>query len=198
MLAGRSGDFGIGWDEGIESEKRFGGLVVPLHDGEGFGFSKRFAPAVVEPVGMGVEDWGRKVIELFEQAFAVGDGFAQDCIDERTDAGFSGFHSFVHSGVVGDVEDEDLAEANAEDVAGISVEFALAEFANPVIQYAAVAKHAKQDGLKQSAVGGGKHASLGVAIDQSFRVVVAFRPCSECGDGGLADVEVLSGHYGKV
>ncbi len=112
MLAGSSGNFGIGWDERIESEICFGGLVVPLHDGEGFGFSERFTPAVVEPVGMGVEDWGRKVVELFEQAFAVGDGFAQDRINERADACFSGFDGFVNGGVIGDVEDEDLAEAD--------------------------------------------------------------------------------------
>lgn len=128
MIAGSAGDFGIGWDEGIEAEKRFGGLVVPLHDGEGFGFSKGFAPAVVKPIGMGVEDGGREVVELFEQAFAGDDGFAQDRIDEGADAGFSGFDGFVDGGVIGDIEDEDLAEADAEDIAGIGIEFAIAEF----------------------------------------------------------------------
>ena len=113
MIAWSSGDFCIGGNEGIESEIRFGGLVVPLHDGEGFGFSERFAPTVVEPVGMGVEDWGRKVVELFEQVVAISDGFAQDRIDERADAGFSGFDGFVDGGVIGDVEDENLAEADA-------------------------------------------------------------------------------------
>ena len=102
---------------------------------------------------MGVEDWGRKVVELFEQTFAVGDRFAQDRIDERADAGFSGFHSFVHSGVVGDVEDEDLAQADAEDVASIGVEFSLAEFTNPMIEDAAMTENTEEDGLEQSAIG---------------------------------------------
>jgi hypothetical protein len=35
---------------------------------------------------------------------------------------------------------------------------------------------------------------LGVAIDQGFRIVMAFGPGAEGGDSGLADVEVFGGH----
>jgi hypothetical protein len=194
VITRHAGDFGIGRDEGIDAEKRFGGLVVPLHDGDGFGFSKGFSPAVVEPVGMGVDDWWRQVVELFEQAFSGYDGFAQDRIDEGADAGFSSLDGFVDGGVVGDVEDEDLAEADAEDVTGIGIEFAIAEFGNPMIEYAAVTEDAEKDGLEEAAIGGGEFAALGVAIDEGLRVVMAFSPCAERGYGSLADVEVFGWH----
>ena len=141
-----------------------------------------------------MEDGRWKFLEFVDQALAGGDCFAQDSVDERADRGFSGLYGFVDRSVVRDVEDEDLAETDAEDIAGFGVEFALAEFCDPVIDEAAVAEDAKENSLQQSAVGGGEHASLGVAVDEAFGVIVAFGPGAEGGDGGLADVEVFSGH----
>lgn len=37
-----------------------------------------------------------------------------------------------------------------------------------------------------------------MAIDQRFRIVVSFGPCAEGGNGGLADVEVFSGHKFQI
>ncbi len=67
-----------------------------------------------------------------------------------------------------------------------------------MIENAAVAKDTEEDGLEESAIGGGEHATLGVAIDEGFRVIVAFRPCTEGGDGGLADVKVFGGHKFQI
>ena len=59
---------------------------------------------------------------------------------------------------------------------------------------AAVAEDSEEDGLQERAIGGGKHAALGVALDEAFRVIMPLRPRAEGGDGGLADVEVLRRH----
>jgi hypothetical protein len=143
---------------------------------------------------VGVDDGGREVVEFFHEAFAGGDGATQDGVDEGADGGFSGLDGFVDGGVVGDVEDEDLAEADAEDIAGFGVEFAFAEFGYPMVEEAAVAEDAEEDGLEEGAIRLGEHAALGVAFDEAFGVVLAFCPCAEGGDGGLADVEVFCGH----
>jgi hypothetical protein len=142
-----------------------------------------------------MEDGGRHFIKLLHEAFAGGDGLAEDGVDQGADGGFPGLDGFVDGGVVGDVEDEDLAEADAEDVAGIGVELAMAELADPVIQDAAVTEDAEKDGLQKRAVGGGKHAALGVALDEAFRVIMPLCPGTEGGDGGLADVEIFGGHW---
>ena len=55
-------------------------------------------------------------------------------------------------------------------------------------------QHAEEDRLQQPAVRGGKHAAVGVALDQGLGVVMALGPGAEGGDGGLADVEVFGGH----
>jgi hypothetical protein len=96
--------------------------------------------------------------------------------------------------MVGDVKDKNLAEADAEDIAGIGVELAFAEFPNPVIQDAAVTEDSEQDGLQESTIRGGKHAALGVALDEAFRVIMPLRPSAEGRDGGLADMEIFRGH----
>jgi hypothetical protein len=113
VIARRSWNFRIGRNERIEAEKRLGGSVVPLHDGDGFGFSERFAPAIVKPIGMRVEHGRRQVVEFFDQAFPRSDRLAQNGIDQRADTGFSRFDGFIHRGVVGDVENENLAETDA-------------------------------------------------------------------------------------
>ena len=125
---------------------------------------------------------------------AGGDRLAEDGVDEGADGGFARFDGFVDGGVVGDVEDEDLAEADAEDVAGFGIKFALPEFPYPMVEEAAVAEDAEEDGLQQPAVRCGKHAPLGVALDEAFCIIMTFRPGAEGGDGGLADMEVLGGH----
>lgn len=76
--------------------------------------------------------------------------------------------------MIGEVEDEDLAESDAEDVAGFGIEFAFAEGADPFVEEAAVAEDSEEDGLEEAAVGVGELAALGVALDEGFGVVVAF------------------------
>jgi hypothetical protein len=144
-----------------------------------------------------VEDGGRHVVELLHEALAGGDRFAEDGVNERADGGFAGLDGFVDGGVVGDVEDEDLAEADAEDIAGVGVELAVAEFADPMVEDASVAEDTEQDGLEEGAVCGGKHATLRVALDEAFRVIMSLRPGAEGGYGGLADVEIFGRHVEK-
>ena len=84
--------------------------------------------------------------------FAGCDGLAEDGIDQRSDRGFARLDGFVDGGVIGDVENEDLAETDAEDIAGLGIEFSLPEFCYLVIEYAAVAEDTEQDCLKQSAI----------------------------------------------
>lgn len=175
---GEVGEVGCGSGERVGAEVVLGGLVVPFHEGDGVGLAEFGFPAVIEPVGMGVDDGGGEIAEV-EEALAGGDGAAEDGVDEGADAGFSGFDGFVDGGMVGDAEDEDLDEADAEDVAGFGVELAVAEFADPVVEEAAVAEDAEEDGLEQSAVLGGKHAAVGVAVDEGFCVVVALCPRAE-------------------
>lgn len=68
--------------ERVESEKSFGGLVVPLHDGDGGFFAEGFAPALVEPIRMGVEGGGVHFLEVFQETLACSDGLAEDGVDE--------------------------------------------------------------------------------------------------------------------
>ena len=138
-----------------------------------------------------MEDGGWHFLKFLHQPFAGCDGLAQDGINERSNGCFAGLYGFVDGGVIRNVQDKQLAEADAEDVARFGIEFSLAEFPDPVIKDAAVAKDSEEDGLQESAVGRRKHASLRMSLDKAFRIVVAFGPCSEGGDGGLADVEVL-------
>jgi hypothetical protein len=55
------------------------------------------------------------------------DCLAEDCVDECADRGFARLDGFVDGGVVRNVEDEDLAEADAEDIASFGIEFSLPE-----------------------------------------------------------------------
>ena len=57
-----------------------------------------------------------------------------------------------------------------------------------------MAEDAEKDGLEETAIRCGEHPPLGMALDEALGVVMAFRPGAECGDGGLADVEVFGGH----
>ena len=151
-LAGQS--FGRLRGERIGAEVGGGRFVVPLHQGDGFVLSKVGLPAFGEPVGVGERDGGRQVGDFFEQSLSRCDGTAEHGIDESTDAGFSGLDGFIDGGVVGQAEDEYLAESDAQHVAGFGIDFAVAEFADPVIEQAAVSEHAEKDGLEQAAVGG--------------------------------------------
>lgn len=54
--------------------------------------------------------------------------------------------------MVGDLEDEELAEADAEDIACLRIEFALAEFTYPEIEDATVAEDTEEDGLQEGAI----------------------------------------------
>jgi len=138
-----------------------------------------------------VEDGGGHVVEFLHQLFAGGDRLAEAGVDEGTDGGFARLDGLVDGGVIRDVEDEELAEADAEDIAGFGIEFPLPEFGYPMVEDAAVAEDAEEDRLEKAAVGRGKHPSLGMALDEAFGIVMAFRPGAEGGDGGLADVEVF-------
>ena len=143
---------------------------------------------------MRVGDGQREIGDFIEQAFAGNDGAAQHGIHQAAHAGFSGLHRFIDGGMFGDAEDQELAQPDTQDVARFRVHFSIAEFADPVIEQAAVAQHAEKNRLEQSAVGGGKHAAVGVAVHQRLGVIVAFRPSAEGGNGGLADVEIFGGH----
>lgn len=65
-----AGDFFGCYGERVEAEEGFGRLVVPLHDGDGGFFSKDFAPALEEPIWVGVEGGGFHFIEVFHEALA--------------------------------------------------------------------------------------------------------------------------------
>jgi hypothetical protein len=100
----------------------------------------------------------------------------------------------MHGGMIRQSENKELAKSNPQNVAGVGVELAVAEFRNPVIEEAAVSQHSEKDGLKQTAVLRGKLTSVGMTLDEGLGVVVTFRPGMKGGDGGLADVEILRRH----
>jgi hypothetical protein len=145
---------------------------------------------------MRVGDGQGKLGDIVEQALARHDGPPQHGIDQAAHAGFSGFHGFVDRRMFGNAEDQELAKSDPQHVACFRIHLAVAQFADPVVQQPPVAQHAEKDCLQQAAVGGGKHAAVGMAVDQGFGVIVAFRPGTEGGDGGLADVEIFCGHEG--
>lgn len=189
-----AGEFLGRFCERVEAEIGFSGLVVPLHDRDGGFFTEGLFPALEEPIRMGVEGGGVHVLKILHEFFTSGNGLAEDGVDEGADGRFACLDSFVDGGVVGDFEDEELAEADAEDVACFCIEFAFAEISYPAIEEAAVTENTEEYGLQEGAILWREHATLGVALDEGFCVIVAFRPCSECGDGGLADVEVFCRH----
>ncbi len=76
-----AGDLRIGGGQWVQAEESFRRAVVPLHDGERFRFSEGFAPAVVEPVGMGVADGRREVFQLLHQALAGGNSLTKNGVD---------------------------------------------------------------------------------------------------------------------
>ena len=191
---GRAGDFEVSGLEGIDAEEGGGGLVIPGHEGVGGVHAEFLAPAFVEPIGMGMAEGGGEFLEVLGEAFAGRDGAAQDGIDEAADGSPGAFHRFIDRGVIGDAEDEQLADADAEDVAGFVIEFAFAEEADPVIEQAAVSEDGEEDGIEEGAVGGGEVVPIGVAFDERFGVVVALGPGAEGGDGGAADVFALFWH----
>lgn len=101
---------------------------------------------------MRVEDGWAHFIQLFHEVFSGGNGFSQNRIDERADGSFACFDRFVHRCVIRDIEDEKLAETDAEDIARFGIEFALAEFSYPMIEKAAMAEDSEEDCLKERTV----------------------------------------------
>jgi len=128
-----AGDRGGLRHQRVDTEEGFRRLVVPLHQSESVGFAKGALPAVVEPIRMRVKHRRRQVRDVIQQALARGGGAAQHGIDEAADVGLAGFHGFIDGGVVGQIQDQQLAEADAQDIAGFRIEFAIAEFADPVV-----------------------------------------------------------------
>jgi hypothetical protein len=92
--------------------------------------------------------------------------------------------------VFGDVENEELAEADAEDVARLVVELALAQGRDPVVEEAPVAKDGEENAVEQGAVLGRQVVALGMPLDEGFGVDVPLGPGTEGGDGGAPDVFV--------
>ena len=88
--------------------------------------------------------------------------------------------------MVGQAEDKELAKTDAQDVAGLVVQLALAQLGDPMVEQAEVAQHAEHDGVEKAAIGGGQAIARGMAFDQPVGVNVALRPGPEDGDGGAA------------
>lgn len=124
---------------------------------------------------MGDGRW--EIRHLIEQTLARCDGAAQHGIDEPSHAGFSGLDRFIDRCMVGNAEDENLAETHAQDIARFGVGLAIAEFADPMVEQAAVAQHAEEDRLQEPAVSGAQLAPLRMTLDQSLGVIMALRPC---------------------
>ena len=89
-----------------------------------------------------------KVGNLVEQRLAGDGGAAEHGVDQAADAGFSGFDGFIDGGVVGEIEDEQLAQPDAQDVAGFRIHLTIAEFTDPVVEQAAVAQHSEENRLE--------------------------------------------------
>ena len=145
---------GIAFDgtQGIESQEGRGGIAVPGHEGVGGIHAELLAPAFVEPVGVGEADGGIEIAKVLGKSFAGCDGAAEDGIDESADGGPGAVHRFVDGGVIGDAEDEKLADADAKDIAGFVIEFSFAEEIDPMVEETAVAEDAEEDRIEQSPV----------------------------------------------
>ncbi len=107
--------------------------VVPLHQGDGLLFAEGGFPTVEQPVRMRERDRRRQIGHLIHQPLAREHRPAQHGVDESPHAGLAGLHRFIDRRMIGQPEDQDLAQAHAQHIAGLGVEFAFAEFRDPVV-----------------------------------------------------------------
>jgi hypothetical protein len=136
----------------------------------------------------------RQVGNLVEQAFARERGASQHRVDQTADAGFPRLHRLVDCRVIGQAEDQQLAQPDPQDIPRFRIHLAVAQLADPVVEQSPVAQHTEENRLQEPAVGGRKLATLGMALDERVGIVMPFGPGAESGNGGLADVEIFGGH----
>lgn len=139
--------------EGVDARNGGRWQVVECHQLEGGLRAEGFAPSVVEPIGMRVRDgWGQ--LGKIEERFFGRCCFAHDRIDQAPDRRFAEVDGFKHRGVVGKLQDEQLAEPDAQDVARLVVEFPFSQLTDPMVEQPAVAEDAENDGIQESSIRG--------------------------------------------
>jgi hypothetical protein len=82
--------------------------------------------------------------------------------------------------MIGDAENEKLADPDPEHVPRFMIETSFAQHANPVIEEAAIAQHREENAVKEAAVGGGEIIPSGMPIDQGLGIDVSLRPRAQC------------------
>lgn len=129
--------------EGVFAVKGFGGLVIPGHEGDGVFGAEVFAPFFPKPLRMRVEEGRVEFAHFADHAGAGVRNATQNGVDEAANGRAGAVDGFVDGGVVGKLQNDDLANADAEDVEGFGVNFSVTNFANPVIDQGAIAQNAE-------------------------------------------------------
>ena len=115
-----------------------------------------------EPFRMRGAGFERQGVHQGEQFGGFTAGAAQDGVDEAAGAPGGG-HGFVHGGVFGDLEDQNLAKADAQAPAAAVVEvLVFGEHGDPVVQQGEIPQGGEDDVAQE---GGVRQAELAVALD---------------------------------